>query len=223
MFDNKITTIDESTLSSTFLFDGYSNRELADLLGKIHFEVRTYLKGAIIFSPESFRRELGVILSGRVLVTKGELTVSELAQGDIFGAAALFNDEERYASALTVRERCRVVFFPQETVREIIDNEERARNNYVRYLSGRIRFLSGKIDTLTQSGGRMRLSSYLLGSADDNGVIHMGCSMTELSSRLCIGRATLYREMGRLEDRGVIVRHGRTITVLKPEELGEKD
>ncbi len=219
MYSNNTVSVDADTLLSTFIFSGYSREELISLLSETKRDVRTYAKGEVIFSPQSFRRELGVVLSGRVLVTKGELTVSELVRGDIFGAAALFNDEERYVSTLTARTRCTALFLAQETVRELITREEKVRVNYVRYLSNRIRFLSDKIDALTQVGGRQRLSSYLLSNADENGCVRTGCSMTELSSRLHIGRATLYRELSKLEETGVLARTGRTITILKPEEL----
>ena len=54
-----------------------------------------FSSGAEIYRPDRFRRCLGLLLSGRVLVTKGSLTVSTLEPGDLFGAAALYNDSPR--------------------------------------------------------------------------------------------------------------------------------
>ena len=66
-------------------------------------------KGGVIYAPHAFRRCLGVVLEGRVQVNKGALIMSVLEPGDLFGAAALFNDRADYATTLTARAPCRVL------------------------------------------------------------------------------------------------------------------
>ena len=53
------------------------------------------------YTPSAFERSLGVVLSGRVQVTKETLLVSVLEPGALFGAAALFQEREDYATTLT--------------------------------------------------------------------------------------------------------------------------
>ena len=48
--------------------------------------------GATVYSPSHFCRCLGILLAGRLQVTKGTLTVSYLEPGDLFGAAALYTE-----------------------------------------------------------------------------------------------------------------------------------
>lgn len=206
------------TLSGTFFFKGLTAGEIGTLLDGAELTVRRYGRGEVIYSPERFERELGFILRGSVTVTKGTLTVSELAAGDLFGAAALFTDDERYVSTLTARSQCKVLFLSQEAVGRLIDTEPVIRKNYIRYLAQRIRFLSAKVDALATGTGERKLSDYLLKNADEAGRVTPR-SMTELASRLGIGRASLYRELSKLTDAGAISRAGKTITVLKPESL----
>lgn len=203
-------------ISKTFLFDGFSHEEVASLLEEIYFEKINFSKGDIIFSPKSFRRALGIILSGRVIVKKGELTVSELAVGDLFGAAALFNNEATYVSTLTARTDGTVIFFTEETVRTLTEKNAGIGMNYIRYLSGRIRFLSGEVDMLSEVTPARRILRYLSGKAEEGGKVRI--SMTELASRLSIGRATLYRELTRLEEDGAVSRDGKDIIVLRSYE-----
>ncbi len=207
-----------TVLSETFLFSGVRAAEIGAMLEKVGFERQSFERSSVIYSPEDFSKKLGIILSGRILVEKRSFVVNELGSGDLFGAAALFNDEPRYVSTLTARTPAKVLFITQESVKTLIDTSPILRDNYLRYLSERIRFLSSKVDSLSSGSGEKKLSSFLLGLADGEGHVNVH-SITELASRLNMGRASLYRELTKLEERGIISRDGKSITVLKPELL----
>lgn len=216
-----LTEQELETLSSTALFGGYAPEALGQLLDQTGWEKRTFAKGQVIYTPNQFRKELAAVLSGQVLVTKGggELVVSLLGPADLFGAAALFNAEEEYVSTLTARTKSSVLFLSQEAVRQLIDSQPLFRKNYIRYLSCRIRFLSDKIDSLIQGSSEKKLSCFLLRQMDAEGRVRVGCSMTELAARLNIGRASLYRELQKLEERGILTRDGKIIVIQQPETL----
>ena len=218
-----LTSKELEILSTAALFHGYTAQELRVLSEQFGWEKRSFVKGQVLYSPEHFRKELACVLSGQVLVTKGDgaLVVSLLQPADLFGAAALFNSEAEYVSTLTARSRCIVLFLTQDSVRQLIDSQPRFRGNYIRYLSCRIRFLSDKIDSLIQGSGEKKLSCFLLRQMDADGQVRLGCSMTELAARLNIGRASLYRELQKLEDRGILTRQGKSILILQPETLSE--
>ena len=220
-----LTSQELETLSATALFHGYTAQELAALLEQSHWEKRTFAKGQVIYAPDHFRKELATVLSGRVLVTKGDgdLVVSLLEQADLFGAAALFNAEEEYVSTLTARSKSSILFLSQDSVRQLIDSQPLFRSNYIRYLSCRIRFLSDKIDSLIQGSGEKKLASFLMRQMDADGTLGLACSMTELASRLNIGRASLYRELQKLENRGILTRDGKTIMIQQPEALSQAE
>lgn len=212
-----MTSAQLEIMKGTFLFRGLEAGEIEALLGE-QARIDSYRKGEVIYSPSNFRRELGILLRGALTVTKGNLTVSELGVGDLFGAAALFTDEERYVSTLTAARHCEVLFLSQENVSRLIDESAEVRENYLRYLAQRIRFLSAKVDALSSGSGERKLSGFLLTNAGEDGVITVK-SLTDLASRLGVARATLYRELDKLLDAGIIAKSGKTITVLKPESL----
>lgn len=215
----KMLTPDElELLTGAFIFRGLTAGEIRRLLSDVTYTRRVFPRGTLIYSPTEFRRELGIILSGHILVTKGSLTVSELSPGDLFGAAALFTDERLYVSTLTARGRCDVIFLSQDCVSALMEYNSKIRENYIRYLAQRIRFLSAKVDALTDGTGGKKLSAYILRNAGDDGQVTVR-SMTELASLLGIGRASLYRELNRLSEAGAIRHSGKTITLLKPERL----
>ena len=96
------------------LFQACPEALVRDVLARSGCSVEEFSSGAEIYRPDRFRRCLGLLLSGRVLVTKGSLTVSTLEPGDLFGAAALYNDAPDYATTLTAQGICRCLLLDQE-------------------------------------------------------------------------------------------------------------
>ena len=90
------------------------------------------------------------------------------------------------------------------------------RENYLRYLTGRIRFLSGRLQSLVQSGAEGKLARYLLANVREG---QLTCAATDLARRLGLSRASLYRAFQSLEESGLISRHGKTISISDPAGL----
>ena len=174
-------------------------------------------KGETAYDRTRFRRCLGVLLEGVLRVQKEGLLISTLRQGEIFGAAALFNDEEGYPTTLTALSNCRLLLIPQETIRWLIGASSAFAEGYVTYLSGRIRFLSSRLDAVSAERGENKLARYLLSTSQGGGCITQ--SATQLCQRIGVGRATLYRAFELLETDGSIVREGKTIRVTDYEKL----
>ena len=95
-------------------------------------------------------------------------------------------------------------------VDRLLAEQGQIRENYLRYLTGRVRFLSGRLQTLAQPGVEGKLARYLLANGGSS------CPATELCQRLGVSRASLYRAFAALEDSGLITRKGKTITVIDP-------
>ena len=155
-------------------------------------------------------------LSGRVLVTKGSLTVSTLEPGDLFGAAALYNDSPDYATTLTAQGICRCLLLDQELLDRLLGEEALLRRNYLTYLTGRIRFLNARLGSLAVGDTEGRVVRYLLSSLS-YGVVE--CSASGLARQLGISRASVYRAFQDLEQAGLIRREGRAILVPDPAAL----
>ena len=182
-------------------------RSLAELEGA---GLTRFGPGQVVYDPRHFRRSLGVVLSGQLQVAKGSLAVSVLGPGDLFGAAALYSDEPEFAATITAKGASRCLMLEQRLVDRLLAEQGQIRENYLRYLTGRVRFLSGRLQTLAQPGVEGKLARYLLVSGGSS------CPATQLCQRLGMSRASLYRAFAALEDSGLITRKGKTITVLDP-------
>ena len=178
--------------------------------------LESFAAGDLLYGPSQFRRSLGVLLAGQVQVTNGSLSVSLLRAGELFGAAALYNDAPEFAAVLTARSPCRVLFLPQETLDRLLGEEPLLRRNYLRYLTGRVRFLSGRLRSVAQTGAEGKLARYLLTLPSGE---PLRLSATDLAKRLGISRASLYRAFQALEDARLIRREGKSMYVLDPAGL----
>ena len=192
-------------------FRGAEPELLDRVLSMPQVTVEDFSPEQTVYQPHRFRRCLGFLLSGQVQVTNGTLSVSLLEAGELFGAAALYNDLPDYATTLTARTPCRILFLPQEEVDRLLGEEPLLRRNYLRYLSGRIRFLSGRLQAVTQTGAEGKLARYLLSSGEDAPI---RTSATDLARRLGLSRASLYRAFDALEGAGLIRREGKTVCIL---------
>lgn len=171
-----------------------------------------------VYQPHQFRRCLGFLLAGQVQVTNAALSVSVLEAGELFGAAALYNDLPDYATTLTARTPCRVLLLPQALVEELMGRFPEVCRSYVAYLSERIRFLSGKIDALTAGSAERKVAQYLLSRLDGEWA-ELDCSATGLAQRLGVSRASLYRALDALEARGAVRRAGKRFRIPDPAAL----
>ena len=201
-----------SLLTAGPLFRGVSEELLQALAGTEGASLVRFDSG-VVYSPRHFRRSLAVVLSGQLQVTKGALAVSVLGPGDLFGAAALYSDEPEFASTVTAKGPSRCLMLEQSLVDRLLAEHSQIRENYLRYLTGRIRFLSGRLQTLAQPGVEGKLARYLLANGGSS------CPATELCRQLGISRASLYRAFAALEAGGLIVRKGKSIAVIDPAGL----
>ena len=201
-----------SLLTAGPLFRGVSE-ELLQALAELEGASLVRFEPGVVYSPQHFRRSLAVVLSGQLQVTKGALAVSVLGPGDLFGAAALYSDEPEFASTITAKGPSRCLMLEQSLVDRLLAEHSQIRENYLRYLTGRIRFLSGRLQTLAQPGVEGKLARYLLANGGSS------CPATELCRQLGISRASLYRAFAALEAGGLIVRKGKSIAVIDPAGL----
>ena len=209
-------------IKNTFVFKGASESVLKAALSDEECIKKSYLKGDCVFSPDEYLKALGILVSGSVQVSKEtmgghRLAISRLGRGDVFGAAAIFNDMDSFATTLTALQDCTVNYFPESLIRRMMTEDFTIAENYIRYQSGRIRFLSSKIDGLSAGSAENRLAKYLLENTTDSGTV--AASMTELAEMLNIGRASLYRAIDALCQSGAVKKEGRKLIVTDKENL----
>ena len=209
-----IQTEDINTCLRSTLLGACSPALLLEILTSSNATYDHFPAGTVVYDPNHFKRCLGVVLEGELQVTKGELSVSILHPGDLFGAAALYSDAAEFATTITAKKDSRCLLLSQQMVDQLIARDAGFRERYLRYLTGRIHFLSSRMDSLSQHGAESKLARYLLSNMNADHTLT--CSATDLARRLGLSRASLYRAFEALDDSKLIERSGKTISIPNP-------
>ena len=220
----KLNEIETELVSKTELFRGSPPSVLARILAVSDCTAAEYEKNEVVYDKTNFYRSLGIVLEGKLRVTKENadkrpIVMSTLQRGAMFGAAALFNSEPEYATKVTAIERSRVLFLPQRLVKRMIEREPDIAENYIRYLSERILFLNRKIYFLTAGTAEQRLAGFLLDNLAVGEFSEMPMTMHRLADALNMSRASLYRAFDELTASGAVSKQGKLVCINNAELL----
>lgn len=209
-FDSKILDI----FMQTPIFANCNESVLISVL-KNYSNTNTFKKGETVFSKENSVPSLSVIIEGSARVMKGETVISHLNEGDIYGAAFLYNDVSYFQNTVIAISPLKVITVSKDGVDKIIKSDPSVALNYIKYLSHRVSFLNDKIEGFTAQSAEDKLMHYLKKHADRVGTeCEITVSMKELSSVLGISRASLYRVLDSLEKAQKIRRDNKKIFIL---------
>lgn len=220
----KLNGTETELVLKTELFRGSPPGVLTRILAVSDCTAAEYEKNEVVYDKTNFSRSLGIVLEGRLRVTKENadkrsIVMSTLQRGAMFGAAALFNSEPEYATKITAIEHSRVLFLPQRLIKRMIEREPEIAENYIRYLSERILFLNRKIYFLTAGTAEQRLAGFLLDNLAVGEFSEMPMTMHRLADALNLSRASLYRAFDELTASGAVSKQGKLVCINNAELL----
>ena len=205
------------------IFNGVNSNVLFSFLNDSRIERKTFNKGDIIFSPVSFSRSIGVITKGNAVIRRSQgacesVILRRIGEGDIFGVSALFSEKTEFVSEIIADNDCMATFFSEDMIRELISLDNNFAVNYISMLSNKIDYLNKLISGYSAQSANAKLAHFLMQNAENNTVC-IDYSMTLLSERIGIGRASLYRAIEELEQAGIISRKGKNICISDTQKL----
>lgn len=189
-------------------------RNIRELFNSQNIKRMNYDSGDVIYQPDNFNNCLGLIKTGCAVVERNGVRLNLLKEGSIFGAATLFGSDNEYVTSVTAKTQCEVLFLSQEEVTEILRNDSELAIVYISFLSDKIRFLNKKIAAFTSGSAENKLIYYL--AEISRGEMPETITYKELASALNIGRASLYRAIDSLSEKGFIQKDGKVIKIVDP-------
>lgn len=207
----KISTVTK-ILKEASLFTTLTDDDLSFLIQ--NSEIAVYQTGKQI----SLNDKIAVILKGSVTVTgqadEKRLLIRILGVGSVSGVASLFADTHSAVSTLTAQKVTEALIIPHETVEALIEKNPVFAMAYIRFLTSRIRFLNERIRAYTVDSTEAKLALHLLIANESNiGKIELPVSLSTLANMLDMGRASLYRALDTLTEKGIIERVGKIIII----------
>jgi len=131
----------------------------------------------------------------------------------LLGLATLFSKESEYISTLIAKTDTQLILFSEGFVEAVIKADADFSLRLVTLLCQKVRYLNRRIDFYTCQGAEEKVHEFLHRTADADDIITM--SMSKMSETLGIARASLYRALTALEDKGCMVRNGKKIQLIK--------
>lgn len=193
--------------------DGYiSNRGIC---------FQRYNKGVTVYNHFERCISLDVVLSGKLIAYSlaengSATTVFEFGPGSILGANLLFAEVNRYPLNIYCLSDCVLAHINKAVVKEFLHNHGFVME-YIKSLSRNSQGLNQKIAMYSQKTLRDNIMDYLKVQSEiqNSNIIFLQSSKKELADYFGVQRPSLFRELKRMKDDGIIEIKNRTITILR--------
>lgn len=217
-------------LSKCKLFENMSPDELNSMLKCLDPMVCSYAKNENIASFGEKLKGVGVVLSGRTVVTKesasgDRVIVSMLGPGDMFGEIAAFSGNNIWPATVVSQSDCTAMILPPDKIvsgcRNLCPSHRQLAINMLRIVSDKATMLNRKLDYLTIKSIRGKISAFLIEQSKKTGspIFMMPLKRSELADFLNVSRPSLSREMCRMRDEGIIEFHRESVRIRNMDAL----
>lgn len=205
-------------LSQTFLFCGFSEDEILNLPCEIILSTVLCEKGDRIKIARYGEEKIAFVLSGECEVMSERLVLNTLKKGDSFGILSIFSNEP-YPTAIVAKKNSRILFLEKETLLSLIECSPKISLNVIRFLSGRVSFLNRKVATLGSASVEEKCTHLLKDLLQKFGVV-IPFPISSMARKLGVGRASLYRSLESLTEKGILRYEDTYVHILCPDQLG---
>ncbi|HOP85786.1 MAG TPA: Crp/Fnr family transcriptional regulator [Syntrophorhabdaceae bacterium] len=207
------------------LFKGLFDRQIEEL-SKIAMRY-SFLKGKIIFSEGDEADGFYVLLSGRVKIFKvsrdGKEQILHIIEAqEPFGEVPAFAGKRFPANAEAIEDTI-ALFFPRESIIQLMKNDPSIALNMLALLSQRLRQFTDLVEGLSLKEVPQRLAAYMLLISDrektDN--IELNINKKQLASLLGTIPETISRILAKMVVKNLIDVNGKRIKLIDKRALEE--
>lgn len=211
-------------LDSSSLCAGLTKAQKRRLIESSLVKSVHYKRNDILYWMDKTPDKLIILLFGNIALARDlqdgrrSLSKSTTGPGELFGQIRLFSSKKllwEYAIALensTVLEISSTLFL--EPSAEYSDIQVILYRNLMGTFVDRIDDLGNKVRILSMPSVRERVAFYLLNIRDENHRMIFKSTREEMADYLGIARPSLSRELGRMQDDGIIQIEGREVKII---------
>lgn len=216
------------TLARTALLRDLTDEDLGHIAALAHR--RTFRRGEVVFHQGDAGDALHIVETGRLKVvvygeSASETVLSILGPGESFGELALIDGEPRSATVQAL-EPAETVSVRRDEFLALLRTHPETNERLLVALVAKIRQLTDTVSDLAFLDLEGRLGKKLLELAglhgsETGGVAEIEVPLTQedLAGMVGATRASVNKLLGWYEDRHLIARRGRRITLLDPDRL----
>lgn len=217
-----------SQLNKCSLFNHLSAGDVEKLLKGIAFNIKSYKRNEVIFSPLRPVDTLGIILRGAVdaqkLLASGKvITVSRRFPYDLIADASIFAAIDCYPSTVSACENSHVWLINKTELLKLFARDNMLMLKFLESVSNRALALSNAIELFSLRSVGAKIAHFLTmeQGRQKSSTITLLFSKKSLAEQLNVSRPTLSRELKKMQRGGIISCNKRTISILDQSKLLE--
>lgn len=214
------------------LFKGIEASELEHVLSCLKPTVRTYKKSECITLEGDTFSGIGVVLSGKVTVTKtnevGErIIMTQLTEGGVYGEMMAFSSLKIWLASVVAESDCVILSLTPNAIlshcHHMCVGHKQLMLNMLEIVSNKALGLNRKVNYLSIKSMRGKLAKYLLESYHSSGdkLFDIDFNRNELAEFLQVSRPSMSRELAKMKDEGIIDYYQNSFKILNMEKLSD--
>jgi CRP-like cAMP-binding protein len=201
------------------LFSPLQADKIKPMIADNQLFVKNYSKEATVYNQNENCRALDIVLSGSLVAYSlsengSAMTMFEFSKGQMLGANLLFGDNHTYPLTIYCMSEARLLRVTKKAICVFLHNYN-FTINFLGMLSHNSQKLNQKITMVAQKTLRENLVEYLGQQAilQSSRSIVLPISKKQLADYLGVQRPSLFREIKKLKDEGIIDVSNRTINL----------
>lgn len=210
------------SIRKCYLFDGIEDEQLADAIKLLNGRIKKVVKDDYVVQLGGTMQYAGLLLKGKIESSFqnenfDQITMHTFTGGYLFGEGLVINHAKNSPVQVRAVEDSVVLFIDLEMIYAAADNTP-IRNilarNLIKSLAKKNLILNQKVRILSQKSLRDRIFIYLRTlPKDKDGYVRIPFTQTALAEYLGVNRSALSRELGRMQNEGLLVIDGKRIKI----------
>lgn len=206
-----------------YLFDGIEDEQIPDAIKLLNGRIKKIKKDTFIVKLGGKMTSAGLLLKGKVESSFqnenfDQITMHTFSDGYLFGEALVINGAKNSPVQVMAVEESIVLFIDLEMIYTVADSSPIRTilaENLINSLAKKNLILNQKVRILSQKSLRDRVYIYLASlPKDKNGYVKIPFTQTALAEYLGVNRSALSRELGRMQNEGVLEVEGRKMRIV---------
>lgn len=211
------------SIRKCYLFDGIEDEQLTDAIKLLNGRIKKVVKDDYVVQLGGTMQYAGLLLKGKIESSFqnenfDQITMHTFTGGYLFGEGLVINHAKNSPVQVRAVEDSVVLFIDLEMIYAAADNSP-IRNilagNLIKSLAKKNLILNQKVRILSQKSLRDRIFIYLRTlPKDKDGYVKIPFTQTALAEYLGVNRSALSRELGRMQNEGLLVINGKRIKII---------
>lgn len=204
---------------------------LGALLSSSQVKLKNYAAGELIFNEGDKPDKLFLLIKGKVRILKNtysgrQLLLGEVSlPGDVFGEVYLFLEKNSYDMFTEAMVKTAVLEIDSRFFKDSqplnADLSRHLQQNMLRAIASKAYFMHNRLKVLTCGSLREKIIRYIFQLPQQNNKVILPQGREAMASQLAVTRPSLSRELGRLQQEGIILILGNELTIVNINKFEE--